>query len=266
MTVTPRSFTKFPPSPLLVIVSRLKIRFVQQAGIPPLPPSAMGVEHREGLLVPPINFAMILPGVYRSGCPTRENFGFLKKLGLRCLLYIGTEALPADYAKLRSGDVVQETVVMGMEGNKEPFRTMPLEDVTNVLALVLNKEYHPILIHSMKGRHREGVVVGCLRKLQGLSLVSVYAEYDRYCGRYKAQPMDKRYIEYFTPKRKFLRSSLPEAWAGVYVLEPYLTDDDTTDSTETSAKQEPPLPTDTLSASNSLTLKPPPLAACADAR
>ena len=176
---------------------------------------------REGVIVPPINFALVLPGVYRSGCPTKENIGFLKRLNLRCLLYIGTETLPQDYLRLSQENIVQETMVIGMEGNKEPFVTMSYQDVTNVLAVILDKSYHPILLHSMKGRHRQGVVVGCLRKLQGLSLVSIFDEYDRYCGRYKAQPIDKRYIETFHPSRKFKRSALPEEWLHDFALQTY---------------------------------------------
>jgi hypothetical protein len=38
-------------------------------------------------LVPPLNFAMIASGVYRSGHPNKQNFAFLRKLGLKTILY-----------------------------------------------------------------------------------------------------------------------------------------------------------------------------------
>ena len=41
----------------------------------------------EQKLVPPLNFAMVSPGVYRSGYPNKKNFPFLKKLGLKSLMY-----------------------------------------------------------------------------------------------------------------------------------------------------------------------------------
>eukprot|EP01063_Lacrimia_lanifica_P013930 TRINITY_DN20536_c0_g1_i1.p1 TRINITY_DN20536_c0_g1~~TRINITY_DN20536_c0_g1_i1.p1 ORF type:complete len:214 (+),score=62.12 TRINITY_DN20536_c0_g1_i1:73-714(+) len=170
---------------------------------------------RGELLIPPINFGMIMPGVYRSGCPTKENFGYLKKLGLRCVLYVGVETLPPEYEQIGKLGIVPKdaTLVIGMEGNKEPFKSIPPELVSDALSIVLNTRHHPILIHSMKGRHREGVIVGCLRKLEGWSLVSIFEEYDRYCGRYKAQPVDKRYIEVFQPSIRYRPETLPDGWS-----------------------------------------------------
>jgi tyrosine-protein phosphatase SIW14 len=37
-------------------------------------------------LVPPLNFAMIASGVYRSGHPNKQNFAFLRKLGLKTIM------------------------------------------------------------------------------------------------------------------------------------------------------------------------------------
>ena len=38
------------------------------------------------LMVPPINFACVCKGVYRSGYPNLRNLPFLKKLGLKSIL------------------------------------------------------------------------------------------------------------------------------------------------------------------------------------
>jgi tyrosine-protein phosphatase SIW14 len=37
-------------------------------------------------LVPPLNFAMVATGVYRSGHPNKQNFSFLRKLGLKTIM------------------------------------------------------------------------------------------------------------------------------------------------------------------------------------
>ena len=42
-------------------------------------------------LQPPKNFAMVYRGVYRSAYPTKKNFAFLKKLGLRSVIYLCQE-------------------------------------------------------------------------------------------------------------------------------------------------------------------------------
>ena len=49
-----------------------------------LPPPA--VPQLEEALVPPENFAMVCPGVYRSGFPKKRNFRFLEGLGLKTVL------------------------------------------------------------------------------------------------------------------------------------------------------------------------------------
>jgi len=40
----------------------------------------------EEVFVPPLNFAMVAPGVYRSGYPNKKNFPFLKKLKLKSIM------------------------------------------------------------------------------------------------------------------------------------------------------------------------------------
>jgi hypothetical protein len=52
------------------------------------PPIAVEDGERDGeeLLVPPLNFAMVDNGVFRSGFPDSANFGFLKSLELRSIM------------------------------------------------------------------------------------------------------------------------------------------------------------------------------------
>ena len=45
-----------------------------------------GERDGEELLVPPLNFAMVDTGVFRSGFPDSANFGFLKSLELRSIM------------------------------------------------------------------------------------------------------------------------------------------------------------------------------------
>lgn len=53
---------------------------------PSLRPTAVASLTPPPVLVPPINFALVAPGVYRSGHPNRRNFGFLQRLGLKTVL------------------------------------------------------------------------------------------------------------------------------------------------------------------------------------
>ena len=52
---------------------------------PPLSLSA-GACDGEGTLVPPLNFAMVDDGIYRSGFPAAANFRFLDSLNLRSIV------------------------------------------------------------------------------------------------------------------------------------------------------------------------------------
>lgn len=40
------------------------------------------------VVVPPINFAMVAPGIYRSGHPNKKNSGFLRGLDLKGIMYV----------------------------------------------------------------------------------------------------------------------------------------------------------------------------------
>jgi tyrosine-protein phosphatase SIW14 len=60
-------------------------------------------------LVPPINFSLVAPGVYRSGHPNKKNFGFLRRLKLRGIMYLeGTD----EYRKDSMDFVEEEGVVL----------------------------------------------------------------------------------------------------------------------------------------------------------
>eukprot|EP01062_Namystynia_karyoxenos_P049033 TRINITY_DN37471_c0_g1_i1.p1 TRINITY_DN37471_c0_g1~~TRINITY_DN37471_c0_g1_i1.p1 ORF type:complete len:327 (+),score=93.70 TRINITY_DN37471_c0_g1_i1:97-981(+) len=176
-------------------------------------------------LIPPINFELIMPGVYRSGCPTKHNYEFLRRLRLRTILYVGTERLPEEREFFLRERICDEMHVIGIEGNREPFITVPAHDLSEALSVALDRRKHPLLLHSMRGRHREGVVVGCLRRLQGWSLVSVFEEYDRHCGRYCAKAIDKRCIEFFRPSIPINAMHLPEGWDTSVMPSAYVTRD-----------------------------------------
>ena len=95
------------------------------------------------VIVPPLNFAIVAPGVYRSGHPNRKNHPFLRRLRLRSLLYLGDDHLTADNERFLRGSssggagssagsgagdatTTHEVQIfcLPLDGNKEPFREM----------------------------------------------------------------------------------------------------------------------------------------------
>lgn len=83
-----------------------------------------------------------------------------------------------------------------MEGNKEPFKVIPREQMIEALKHITDVRNHPIYVHCNKGKHRTGAVIGCLRKLQMWSLTSIFEEYRRFALT-KARQIDEQYIELF---------------------------------------------------------------------
>ncbi|KAG2688477.1 hypothetical protein I3760_09G097500 [Carya illinoinensis] len=149
----------------------------------------------EELLVPPLNFAMVNKGVFRSGFPDSANFGFLKSLGLRSIICLCPETYPqANNEFLKTNGI--KLFQFGIDGCKEPFVNIPEETIRGALKVVLDARNHPLLIHCKRGKHRTGCLVGCLRRLQRWCLSSVFDEYQRFAAA-KARVSDQRFIELF---------------------------------------------------------------------
>lgn len=147
------------------------------------------------LVVPPTNFAMVSPGVYRSGLPKRPNHSFLKSLKLKTLIFLCPDDCNEDnFAFCRENNV--QIMQFGIQGNKEPFVDIPEPVIRDALQVLLDVRRHPLLIHCNKGKHRTGCLVGCLRKVQRWSLTAIFEEYRRFAGN-KVRILDQQFIELF---------------------------------------------------------------------
>ncbi|XP_078171240.1 inositol diphosphatase DSP1-like [Carex rostrata] len=166
--------------------------------LPHLAAGGCGGAVREGVdqpLVPPLNFAMVEHGVFRSGFPEASNFPFLQSLGLRSVLCLCPEPYPEENLEfLRTNGI--KLFQLGIDGSKEPFVNIPEDTIREALKVVLDTRNHPVLIHCKRGKHRTGCVVGCLRKLQKWCLTSIFDEYQRFAAA-KARISDQRFIERF---------------------------------------------------------------------
>eukprot|EP00617_Octactis_speculum_P013689 CAMPEP_0185745498 /NCGR_PEP_ID=MMETSP1174-20130828/3850_1 /TAXON_ID=35687 /ORGANISM="Dictyocha speculum, Strain CCMP1381" /LENGTH=184 /DNA_ID=CAMNT_0028419541 /DNA_START=89 /DNA_END=643 /DNA_ORIENTATION=+ len=152
-------------------------------------------ERIEEELFPPTNFSMVEKGIFRSGFPTKRNFPFLKRLGLCTVLTVVLEDYPASSREFYGKNGIK-LLQFGMEGNKEPFRSMPIDALRAALAEVMDVNNHPILIHCNEGKHRTGCIVGCLRRARGWALSPIFDEYILFAQR-KARMVDQRFIELF---------------------------------------------------------------------
>ncbi|XP_051152156.1 tyrosine-protein phosphatase DSP1-like isoform X2 [Andrographis paniculata] len=149
----------------------------------------------EVFFTPPLNFAMVDNGIYRSGFPDTANFSFLQTLNLQSIIYLCPEPYPdtnVEFLKSHGIHLFQ----FGIEGCKEPFVNIPEDKIREALKVVLDVKNHPLLIHCKRGKHRTGCLVGCLRKLQRWCLSSVFDEYQRFAAA-KTRVSDQRFMEMF---------------------------------------------------------------------
>jgi tyrosine-protein phosphatase-like protein OCA2 len=134
----------------------------------------------------------------RSGHPLAANFPMLERLHLKTIVYLAeTELHAVNHAWCAQHGITLHH--FRVQPVREPFvENNPLA-VEATLALLLDKRNFPILLHSNKGKHRVGVLVGCMRKvLQGWSLAAIHAEYGRFAG--DKGDADLEFIELFKPK------------------------------------------------------------------
>lgn len=131
------------------------------------------------IYVPPLNFAIVSPGVYRSGFPRPENYLYLDQLGLRSILYLADQDFKEDtqkWAKKRGLRIMHYRV----ESNKEPLQEASRAEMEKALEQVLDGRNHPIIIACNRGKHRVGLLAAIIRRLQGWSLTMTFDEYKRF--------------------------------------------------------------------------------------
>ena len=149
----------------------------------------------EILFTPPVNFAKVYKGIYRSGFPTKKNFSFLRALKLKTIVYMCEE----EYPNTNLNFLERHNIVLmqfASSGNKEPFTHLDENIVRKAVHQVMSPENWPVLIHCNQGKHRTGCVVGCVRKCMKWSLASIFNEYRRF-SHPKERFLDQQFIELY---------------------------------------------------------------------
>ncbi|KAK3314527.1 tyrosine phosphatase family-domain-containing protein [Apodospora peruviana] len=143
----------------------------------------------------PINFGVVVPGVYRSSFPQTEDHGFIEALKLKTIVTLVQKDFPEGYVPFISKNGIRHHV-FDMQGTKK--KEIPIQTMKAILRLVLDTQNHPLLIHCNHGKHRTGCVVGVVRKLTGWELSNIIREYKNYAEP-KVRECDINYITGFEP-------------------------------------------------------------------
>lgn len=173
--------------------------------------SSQGSEHPPAPLNGrPLNFGVVVPGLYRSSYPKPSDFEYIKSLKLKTVVYVSPSLLhdsiltcirtlvkkddrDHELESFLSAQGIRQ-VVIHMKGTKK--EAIPLKTMKSILSVVLNKENHPLMLHCNHGKHRTGCVVGVIRKVSGWETSNVLDEYKTYAEP-KARECDLDYISAF---------------------------------------------------------------------
>ncbi|RFU25432.1 Protein-serine-threonine phosphatase/Protein-tyrosine-phosphatase/4-nitrophenylphosphatase, partial [Scytalidium lignicola] len=145
----------------------------------------------------PANFGLVLPGVYRSSYPQKEDFEFLRTLGLKSIVTLVKNDIPEDYKAFIESLGIKHFII-DMQGTKKEAISDSI--MASIMELVLNPANHPILMHCNHGKHRTGCATAVIRHLSGWDLPAILAEYEGYAS----------------PKQRIDGNSIGEGLYGVF--------------------------------------------------
>ncbi|KAJ1671954.1 tyrosine-protein phosphatase required for protection against superoxide stress (By similarity) [Spiromyces aspiralis] len=119
----------------------------------------------------------------------------MEKLGLKCVVWLAPEEPNQGFLDFIDDQEIDfhHLGVMETVNASDPITE---DTILEAFELVLNKKNHPMAIMCNIGRHRTGTAVGCLRKLQGWNLASIFEEYQRYAAP-KVRIHNEQFIELF---------------------------------------------------------------------
>ncbi|KAI0901236.1 tyrosine-protein phosphatase SIW14 [Annulohypoxylon nitens] len=147
-----------------------------------------------GTHTPPVNFAMVVPGLYRSGYPQAPDYSFMRTLNLKTIVTLVGKELPDGYQDfIKDNNIKHE--IFDMAGTKKA--DIPAKTMQSIIAVVGNRKNYPLLIHCNQGKHRTGCVVGILRKASEWDTKSIIREYTKFAEP-KVRETDVKYITNFS--------------------------------------------------------------------
>ncbi|KAI1800766.1 tyrosine phosphatase family-domain-containing protein [Daldinia bambusicola] len=160
----------------------------------------------------PVNFAMVLPGLYRSGYPKAADYPFMQALKLKTIVTLVGNDLPDGYQQFVEANRIKHEI-FDMAGTKKA--EIPIETMRSIISIVGNRKNYPLLIHCNQGKHRTGCVVGILRKTSEWDTASIIREYTKYAEP-KVRETDVKYITEF--KTADIPRAVPKLTSAPYIV------------------------------------------------
>ncbi|KAI1115498.1 tyrosine phosphatase [Nemania sp. NC0429] len=142
---------------------------------------------------PPVNFAMVCEGLYRSGYPQAQDYPFMQSLKLKTIVTLVRKELPDGYQEFIEVNQITHKI-FDMAGTKK--EEIPVELMRAIHAVVSEPKNYPLLIHCNHGKHRTGCVVGVFRKSNQWDLKRIIDEYSSFAEP-KVRETDLNYLTEF---------------------------------------------------------------------
>jgi len=165
------------------------------------------------MLFPTEQFGVVQAGVYRSSTPFPSHFPYFATLHLRRVIILSPEAptrLVTTFFTSHGVEIVHLGIGLpGWAAVGGSWKPMSEEVVKDALEMVLDASAHPVCVCDTSGVHQVGVLVACLRRLQGWALNATLMEYRQYAGS-KARYGNEQFIELFDEGLVTLPAVLPD--------------------------------------------------------
>lgn len=131
-------------------------------------------------LHPPLGFARVSTGIFRSAYPSSKTLPFIDTLQLRSMICL----MPHDLRQELRDYAAQRGIQLRccpVQHNQDPFLVMSDQNISNIVHFISQPQHQPVLIFCTNGKVRTGCVVACLRRaLLGWGVSSVVAEFEQF--------------------------------------------------------------------------------------
>lgn len=142
----------------------------------------------------PLNFGVVIPGVYRSSYPKPHDYDYIKGLKLKTVVtLVKKDELDEELQNFTLQNGINQRKFY-MQGTKKA--SIPLDTMAAILEVMMDKQNHPILLHCNQGKHRTGCVIAVARIISGWSRDTALDEYRAYAEP-KVREGDLNYIASF---------------------------------------------------------------------
>lgn len=142
----------------------------------------------------PLNFGVVVPGVFRSSYPKPHDYDYIKALNLKTVItLVKKDELDEELQSFTAQNGINQRRFY-MQGTKKA--SIPLDTMAAILDVMMDKQNHPILLHCNQGKHRTGCVIAVARIISGWSRDTALDEYRTYAEP-KVREGDLDYIASF---------------------------------------------------------------------